>query len=172
MPARPPRDAHRSPSVPAIIAAARRPANPRPPPRRRFGHGCSARSLAPELHPLGNAVGTQAAERIDTGGTTMSERDDPTTGQEAGSGNVAGDEVTARGYRHTPGNREGNDEAVAGQTGTGQAGTPGGGPETVDEFGADPGGRERFDAANAYGTDVDPDEMGGLTPPTRGPASR
>lgn len=97
----------------------------------------------------------------------MSERNDPTTGQDAGPGNVAEEEVAAQGYRHTPGHRQGDDPAAAGQ-----AGTPGGGPETVDELGADPGGRERFDAANAYGADVDPDEMGGLTPPTRGPGRR
>jgi len=90
----------------------------------------------------------------------MSERRERDAG---GTGaDPAGEELAARGYRHTPGN-EG-----AGNAASGGAGTAGGGPEAVDEFGADPGGREWFDAGNAYGADVGPDEMGGLPPAAGG----
>ena len=88
----------------------------------------------------------------------MSEQRD----RDAGAGpETAGEETTARGYRHTPGNK-GAEGVVPDAAGGG------GGPEVVDEFGADPGGRERFDAGNAYAGDVDPDEMGGLPPAAGG----
>ena len=97
----------------------------------------------------------------------MTDQDDrPATGS---GGTDDGGELTARGYRHTPGNEQGTEgtalnPSAGGRNLTGQsaAGSDAGGE---DAFGADPGGRERFDAANAYGTDVDPNEMGGLDLP-------
>lgn len=83
----------------------------------------------------------------------MADREGPATG-------AGGQETAARGYRHTPGNEPGAQGAGAGGTAPEIGGDRGG----EDAFGADPGGRERFDAAAAYGSDVDPNEMGGLDP--------
>jgi hypothetical protein len=98
----------------------------------------------------------------------MSERTDPAT-----AGGNAEAEVTARGYRDTPGNEQGTEGSAldpgAGGASIGNAAGPDRGPERA--FGADPGGRERFDAANAYGADIDPDEMGGLAAPGAGAAT-